>query len=63
MLKYILVAALITLLFGGGAARLKALMASGKRLKKDFDDGKGRAEDPVGHAREVAGRVQTKDDL
>jgi hypothetical protein len=61
MLKYILVGVLISLLFGGGAARLKALLSTSKRLKDDFDDGKARAQDPVGHARPVEGQVRNRD--
>jgi hypothetical protein len=61
MLKYLLVVALIALLFGGGGARLRALLGASKRLKKDFDDGRDRAADPVGHARPIEGRVVETD--
>ena len=57
MLKWILIGALVSLLFGGGAARLKGLLGSVKRLPKDFKDAEGRASDPVGHAKDVKGRV------
>jgi hypothetical protein len=57
MLKYLLVIALIALLFGGGGARLRALLGAGRGLKKDFEQGRDRAKDPVGHARPVEGRV------
>lgn len=57
MLKIGLVVVLMFLLFGGGGRRVRSLLTASKRAKKDFDDAKGRAEDPVGHAREVGGRV------
>ena len=57
MLKYLLVIALIALLFGGGGARLRALLGAGRGLKKDFEQGRDRAADPVGHARPIEGRV------
>jgi hypothetical protein len=57
MLKYLLVVVLIGLLFGGGGARVRALLGAGRRFKKDFEDGRDRAADPVGHARPIEGRV------
>jgi hypothetical protein len=57
MLKFLLVAVLIGLLFGSGGQRVRSLLNAGRRAKKDFNDAKGRGEDPVGHAREVGGRV------
>ena len=61
MLKYLLIGVLISVLFGGGAARMKALLSASKRLKDDFDGGKARDADPVGHAREVGGHVRDRD--
>lgn len=61
MFKYLLVVALIALLFGGGGARLRALLGAGRNLKKDFDTGRDRERDPVGQAREIEGRVVDRD--
>lgn len=60
-MKYLLVIALIALVFGGGGARVRALLGASKRLKKDFEDGRDQAADPVGHARPIEGRVVDTD--
>lgn len=61
VLKWILIGLLISLLFGGGAARLKGLFGAVKRLPADFKDGKDQARDPEDHAvkraKDVNGRV------
>ena len=62
MLKFVLVAVLFALLFGGGGARVRALFAATRRLGRDFNDGRDRAADPVGKARAVDGRVIGPDD-
>lgn len=61
MLKYLLIIALIALLFGGGAARLRSLLGAGKNMRKAFDRERRRGEDPVAEAREIEARVIDRD--
>jgi len=55
-MKWILVAVLLSLMFGGGASRLRALLGAAKNAKRDFEGGKSRADDPAGHAKDVTRR-------
>jgi hypothetical protein len=55
-MKWILIAVAVVLAFGGGAWRTRRLLSALKRLPQEFADGKARAEDPVGHARDVTPR-------
>ncbi len=52
-MKWLLLIVLIGLVFGGGAARVRALLGAAKNAKKDFDDGKARTDDPAAHAKEI----------
>ncbi len=56
-MKYLLVIVLLVLVFGGGGARLRALIGSAKQAPKTFKDAKRKDEDPVGAAKEVRGRT------
>lgn len=56
-MKYVLVVVFFVLLFGNGAARLRALLGAAKQAPKTFRDARAKDADPVGHAREVKGRT------
>lgn len=57
MLKIALVVFLVLLIVGSGGKRLRDLLSTTKKLPQDFKKAKGAAEDPVGHAKEIKGRV------
>jgi hypothetical protein len=56
-MKFLLIALLLGLVFGNGGRRVRDLFSTAKKLPDDFKRAKGQAEDPVGHAKEVRGRV------
>lgn len=52
-MKLLLVVVLLVLVFGGGGWRTRRLIKTVKHLPKDYADGRDRARDPVGHAKNV----------
>lgn len=56
-MKFLLLAILLGLVLGSGGRRVRELFSTTKKLPDDFKRAKGQAEDPVGHAKEVRGRV------
>ena len=61
-MKFLLVVVLLVLAFGGGGARTRRLITTVKRLPKDYRDGRDRAADPVGHAKDVTPPSTSNDD-
>jgi hypothetical protein len=61
-MKWLLLGVVLFLALGGGAWRTRRLLSTLKRLPADFAEGKARAEDPVGHARDVTPRTRDDDD-
>lgn len=53
-MKVLLLIVVIVLAIQGGAWRTRRLFSAVKRLPKDFADGRDRAADPVGHAKDVS---------
>ena len=55
MLLKVLLLVLVALVALGGGRRVLGLAQSLKRAPREFQDGKGRAEDPAAFAKEVRG--------
>jgi hypothetical protein len=62
MLKIALLVLLVALIVGNGGRRLRELFSTAKKLPDDFNKARARAEDPVGAAKEIKGRVEDSAD-
>jgi hypothetical protein len=52
-MKLLLVVVLLVVVFGGGGWRARRLIKTIRQLPKDYADGRDRAADPIGHAKDV----------
>jgi hypothetical protein len=52
-MKFLMIAVVIYLALQGGAWRTRRLVSSVKGLRKDYENGRDRAADPAGHAKDV----------
>ena len=57
MLKLALLVFLVVLIVGAGGKRVRELFSTARSLPDEFKRAKAKAEDPIGHAKEIKGRV------
>jgi len=61
-MKWLLLGVVLFLAFSGGAWRTRRLLSTLRRLPAHFAEGKARASDPVGHARDITPKAGRDDD-